>query len=48
MGVSFDVKKYNNHRKLADKLINHVKEWYFDKCNEYKKLGYEFFCGIED
>ena len=39
----FDVKKYNNHRKLADKLIKNVKEWYFDKCDEYEKLGYEFF-----
>lgn len=45
---SFDIKKRNNHRKLSDKLIKNVKEWYFDKCDEYEKLGYEFFYGIED
>ena len=29
-------------------IIKNVKEWYFDKCNEYEKQGYEFFYGISD
>lgn len=41
-------KKYQNHRKLADKLIKNIKEWYMDKCDEYEKWGYEFFYGISD
>ena len=45
---SFDDRTYNNHKKLANKLINNIKEWYFDKCNEYEKQGYEFFYGISD
>ncbi|MGN1044023.1 MAG: hypothetical protein ACI4PR_04405 [Acutalibacteraceae bacterium] len=45
---SFDDRKYNNHKKVANKLIKNVKEWYFDKCNEYEKQGYEFFYGISD
>lgn len=45
---SFDDKKYNSHRKLANKLIKNIKEWYFTKCNEYEEQGYEFFHGISD
>lgn len=39
-------KSYENHRKVADKLIKNIKEWYLDLCDEYKKWGYEFFYGI--
>lgn len=45
---SFSVKKYDNHKKLADKLIMNIKEWYMNKCDEYEKWGYEFFYGISD
>ena len=39
-------KSYENHRKVADKLIKNIKEWYLDLCDEYEKWGYEFFYGI--
>ena len=45
---SFNDRKYNNHKKVANKLIKNIKEWYFAKCNEYEKQGYEFFYGISD
>lgn len=45
---SFSVKKYDNHKKLADKLIMNIKEWYMNKCDEYEKWGYEFFYGISN
>ena len=45
---SFDNKKYNNNKRLADKLIKNVKEWYFDKCGQYEKWGYNFFYEIEE
>lgn len=45
---SFDNKKYNNHKRLADKLIKNVKEWYFDKCGQYEQWGYNFFYEIEE
>ena len=41
-------KNYENHRKVADKLIKNIKEWYLDLCDEYEKQGYDFFYGIED
>lgn len=45
---SFDNKKYNNHKRLANKLIKNIEEWYFAKCNEYENQGYEFFYDISD
>ncbi len=39
-------KSYENHRKVADKLIRNIKEWYLDLCGEYEKQGYDFFYGI--
>ena len=45
---SLDDRKYNSHEKIANKLISNIKEWYFDKCDEYEKQGYEFFYGISD
>ena len=45
---NFDNKKYNNQKRLADKLIKNIKEWYVTKCNEYENQGYEFFYGISD
>lgn len=45
---SLNANKYNNHRKLADKLITNIKEWYMNKCDDYEKWGYEFFYGISD
>ncbi len=45
---NLSTKKYENHCKLADKLIKNIKEWYIDKCNEYEKQGYEFFYGINE
>ena len=45
---NFDNKKYNNHKRLADKLIKNIKEWYFTKCNEYENQGYEFFYDISE
>ncbi|MBQ2671701.1 MAG: hypothetical protein IJG00_02710 [Clostridia bacterium] len=41
-------KGYENHRKVAGKLIKDIKEWYLDLCDEYEKQGYDFFYGIED
>lgn len=40
-------KSYENHRKVADKLIKNIKEWYLNLCDEYEKQGYDFFYGIE-
>ena len=45
---SFNNKKYNNRKRLADKLIKNIKEWYFAKCNEYENQGYEFFYGVSE
>ena len=39
-------KSYENHRKVADKLIKNIKEWYLDLCDKYEKQGYDFFYGI--
>lgn len=39
-------KGYENQRKIADKLLANIKEWYLDLCDEYEKWGYEFFYGI--
>lgn len=36
-------KGYENQRKIADKLLANIKEWYLDLCDEYEKWGYEFF-----
>ena len=41
-------KSYENHRKVADKLLANIKEWYLNLCDEYEKQGYDFFYGIED
>ncbi len=40
-------KSYENHRKVADKLLANIKEWYLNLCDEYEKQGYDFFYGIE-
>ena len=45
---SFYDKKCNNHKILTDKLIKNVKKWYFDKCDQYEKWGYNFFYEIEE
>ena len=39
-------KSYENQRKIADKLLANIKEWYLDLCDEYEKWGYKFFYGI--
>lgn len=39
-------KSYENHRKVADKLIKNIKEWYLDLCDKYEKQVYDFFYGI--
>ena len=41
-------KSYENHRKVADKLLANIKEWYLNLCDEYEKQGYDFFYGITD
>lgn len=43
-----NTKQYQNHRKVADKLIKNIKEWYRDLCDKYEKCGYEFFYDVED
>ncbi len=45
---NLNTKKYQNHRKIANKLIENITDWYMDKCDEYEKWGYEFFYGISD
>ncbi len=41
---SFNNKKYNNHKRLADKLIKNIKEWYFAKCMVNSTIGLNCFC----
>jgi len=41
-------KKYKQTKKLTDKLIKNIKNWYVGICKEYEQWGYEYFYDVED